>query len=196
MPSFTLALGPKQEKHLVGVARRVYLWHVPLHLPFLVGGFRLTRRYDCFMQTHDWPLITCAGLCLFRKLNMASTQLPNWDPWLATPPTLLAKSSTEDVGIFTSPPSPRPTVHDEHDGDETDFEDVDPDGEAYGETDTEAERGRDEKTASVHPKLNEARAVAGVGGPLKFPTQGPSRDMRAEIRKMIKEECTIFLNPS
>ncbi|GAB1312949.1 hypothetical protein MFIFM68171_03159 [Madurella fahalii] len=127
---------------------------------------------------------------------MASFQSPDWDTWLATPPTPPTKPFTENVGVFAFSPSPRPTVHDQCEDDESDLEEVDPDSESYDESDVEAEGQEGGKTMPVKSNPDEAITVAGVGEPPRSPTRPQSLDMLAEIRKMIKEELGQFGSPS
>lgn len=130
---------------------------------------------------------------------MASMQTPKWPGWQGAAPPLPTAPFPVNAGSFPFPPSPHPTVHTGDDDDATDLEDGSSEDGSYDGSDEEVEgpekehstQGAGNLEAGTGSADDPARDRTAVVGPRKSPGQAASVDVLAEIRKMIKEECTV-----
>lgn len=125
---------------------------------------------------------------------MASLQVPTWAGWQGMAPPLPTAPFAGNMNSFPFPPSPRPTVQDGEDEDTTDIEETSEDESCDG-SEAEMENDNTKPRMPDTGKPGEVRVVsadgmAQIGGPPKSPEQVPSLNVLAEIRKMIKQECT------
>lgn len=129
--------------------------------------------------------------------NMNSLQVPTCAGWPATAPPLPTAAFPENLSSFPFPPS-RPTVHDGDDEEATDIEETCSEDDSYDGSEAEEEHASKPTTPDSRgpgdvvtiPANGMAQERPETDGPPKSPGLAASLDMFAEIRKMIKEECT------